>query len=143
MSSETSATSTPRRLLRFLQPLIGVALLAFVAWLVPWRDELIVKVDGQANVEVPGAIDGDWKGDAVSFEVGESTLSELPDGVSADGALSLTRLEDGTWTREALIAFLADPEGFAPGALMPAAGFENDAERDAFLDFLEYFSNSF
>ncbi|MHC4379168.1 MAG: lysylphosphatidylglycerol synthase transmembrane domain-containing protein, partial [Planctomycetota bacterium] len=102
MSSETSATSSPRRLLRFLQPLIGVALLAFVAWLVPWRDELVVKVEGQANVEVPGAIDGDWKGDAVSFEVGESTLSELPTGVSADGALSLTRLEDGTWTREGL-----------------------------------------
>ena len=102
MSSETSATSTPRRLLRFLQPLIGVALLAFVAWLVPWRDELVVKVEGQANVEVPGAIDGDWKGDAVSFEVGENTLSELPAGVSADGPLSMTRLEDGTWTREGL-----------------------------------------
>lgn len=102
MKSESPATSSPRRLLRLLQPLIGVALLAFVAWLVPWRDELIVKVEGQANVEVPGAIDGDWKGDAVSFKVGESTLSELPAGVTADGALSLTRLEDGTWTREGL-----------------------------------------
>lgn len=102
MKSESPATPFPRRLLRLLQPLIGVALLAFVAWLVPWRDELIVKVEGQANVEVPGAIDGDWKGDAVSFEVGESTLSELPAGVTADGTLPLTRLEDGTWTREGL-----------------------------------------
>ena len=46
MKSESPATSSPRRLLRLLQPLIGVALLAFVAWLVPWRDELIVKVEG-------------------------------------------------------------------------------------------------
>ncbi len=96
MSPETSA---PKRLLRFAQPLIGVALLAFVAWLVPWRDELIVKVEGQANIEVPGTIDGDWKADAVSFEVGDTSLSELPAGLSTDGELALTRLEDGTWTR--------------------------------------------
>lgn len=100
VSSDSTPTPVGRRLLRLLQPLIGLALLAFVAWLVPWTDELVVRTEGAPNIEVPGEIQGDWKGDAVGFapKTNESS-AELPAGLPvASDTVDLVRLEDGTWS---------------------------------------------
>jgi cytochrome c2 len=42
----------------------------------------------------------------------------------------------GTWTRDRLDAFLADPSGFAPGTSMVLAGMRDAASRKALIDYL-------
>lgn len=49
----------------------------------------------------------------------------------------------GEWTRENLIAFLNDPQGFAPGSIMPASGIEDPRVTDAMVDYLEFLERQF
>ena len=56
------------RVLRALEVAFAVALLGFVAWNLPWRDRLVIE-RGEARVEIPGRILGDWRGERARFRV--------------------------------------------------------------------------
>ena len=43
----------------------------------------------------------------------------------------------GTWTRDRLLAFLADPDGFAAGTIMPNPEIGDPAVRAALVDVLQ------
>ncbi len=96
----TPLNDRSKRALRWLQPLLGAAILALVASKLPWADELsVVGPDGQASV-VEGEIDGDWRGQRVLFQ---------PSGTSApgfDAARELTRSGDGGWLLDGAAAEL-------------------------------------
>ncbi len=47
------------------------------------------------------------------------------------------RGKGGTWTRAALLAYLRDPQGFAPGTIMPDPGLTDPAILEGLVDLLE------
>ncbi len=61
----SSPAPARRPWLRWIQPLVVVGLLAWVASNLPWSDRLDWKDDAGGSVR--GRIEGDWKGDAVRF----------------------------------------------------------------------------
>lgn len=56
-----------RRLFAFLRVALGLAVLAFVARSLPWRDQLAWKDPAGAEQSALGTIEGDWKADEVRF----------------------------------------------------------------------------
>ena len=54
-----------------------------------------------------------------------------------DGYSSSLKAREGRWTREALQAFLQDPEKFAPGTAMPKPSYNDPVVLDALIDLLE------
>ena len=77
-----------QRLLRWLQPLFGAAILAVVAVNLPWSDQ-IERADGSGTSELAkGSIEGDWRSESVRFELGDE---------AGGGTLELTRGDDGSW----------------------------------------------
>jgi uncharacterized protein (TIRG00374 family) len=55
-----------KRALGWLRSAFALGLLAFGAWLVPWRDRLTWS-EGDTTLEAPGEIDGSWRSDAIRF----------------------------------------------------------------------------
>ncbi|MEM9739352.1 MAG: PQQ-dependent sugar dehydrogenase [Pseudomonadota bacterium] len=51
--------------------------------------------------------------------------------------------KSGRWTRENLIAYLDDPQGFAPGSIMPAANIDDPRVAEALVDYLEFLERQF
>jgi cytochrome c2 len=52
------------------------------------------------------------------------------------------RTVGGAWTEDRLLAFLADPQAFAPGTSMGAMGVQNPVDRAALVDFLKTYGVS-
>jgi uncharacterized protein (TIRG00374 family) len=69
--------SAGKALLKLLKPLLAIALIGFVAWTLPFGDELELTSRG-VTVEYPGTIQGDWKTDSIEFlldpEAGQRSL---------------------------------------------------------------------
>jgi len=53
------------------------------------------------------------------------------------------RSKQGEWTRENLVAYINDPQGFAPGSIMPASGIEDPRVTEAMVDYLEFLERQF
>ena len=53
------------------------------------------------------------------------------------------KAKNGEWTRENLIAYLNDPQGFAPGSIMPAANIDDPRVAEAMVDYLEFLERQF
>lgn len=79
-----------------------------------------------------------------SFTVGDHARSPSLATIYGDRIASTTyedysdalRSRDGRWTREQLLAFLADPQAFAPGTAMPRFEFHDDETRRALVSYL-------
>ncbi len=89
---------TRARLVNLAKLVLAIALLAFVGTLVPWTDVLLLK-RGDAVLEVPGTIDGDWKEDAVGFRVAadaalEDAGAEAREALAPGTVLAVTRGEE-------------------------------------------------
>lgn len=67
-------------------------------------------------------------------KIADTTYQGYSDGLSA---------KNGRWDRESLIAFLNDPQGFAPGSYMPPASIEDPRVTEALVDYLEYLDHQF
>ncbi|MEZ5976799.1 MAG: lysylphosphatidylglycerol synthase transmembrane domain-containing protein [Planctomycetota bacterium] len=93
---------------RWLQPIVGVALLGVVLWFLPWRDVLVLKHgDKEAGervekVQIEGEVVGDWRGQRVEFVVDAGAFpSETPSWCPRDLArVALERDENGVWQFE-------------------------------------------
>ncbi|MEW6073035.1 MAG: lysylphosphatidylglycerol synthase transmembrane domain-containing protein [Planctomycetota bacterium] len=68
--------SRRRRFLAVLRIGLGAAILAYVAWRLPWRDQVSWRAPDGSELAAPGAIDGDWKGDAVRFRADPAVLAD-------------------------------------------------------------------
>ena len=88
--------SSGSRWLKILQPIFGLAILAAVAYFLPWHDQLVLETQHMASAPVRGEIKGDWKSDAVHFRVEHEELVKLGPGLT-DGALALERAPSGNW----------------------------------------------
>ncbi|MCE9595013.1 MAG: flippase-like domain-containing protein [Planctomycetes bacterium] len=64
------------RWIAIVQVVVGLGLLALVAYFVPWRDRLLWNADG-AKRSFDGTIHGEWKSEAVDFELLE-VPADLP-----------------------------------------------------------------
>ncbi|MEO0651691.1 MAG: lysylphosphatidylglycerol synthase transmembrane domain-containing protein [Planctomycetota bacterium] len=85
-----------KRALRWFQPIFGALVLGFVAFNLPWTDQLVVVLGEGDSAIVEGSIDGDWRGQEVRF-VPEAEAAQL-EAASIDAEpLVLDRAEDGTW----------------------------------------------
>ena len=100
--ARTDSTKRLRgRLLAILRVGLALAILAWVATSLPWKDELVYTTDTGVELLAPGTIEGDWKDDRIRFEVDE--LAELPeawpesarDTVRRGEALAIERHADG------------------------------------------------
>ncbi len=124
---ESKSKLRRRRLFALLRIGIALALLAWVATSLPWRDQLtVLPAAGAAELSAGGAIEGDWKEDHVRFRVTE--LAELPEGwpeqaraaTRAGSAFEVARRADGQpgfdWQPGMPRAF----HGMAPGGLFLA-----------------------
>lgn len=85
-----------KRALRWFQPLFGALVLGFVALNLPWTDQLVVPLEGNESVVVEGTIEGDWRGQVVSFQPDAEVEQRMRAGLD-EGPLALTRAEDGKW----------------------------------------------
>jgi uncharacterized membrane protein YbhN (UPF0104 family) len=68
-AATTSSNAAPHSRRRWLGPLklaVAFALLAFVAWTLPWQDRAELKWPG-GKQHVEGLLDGDWRGERVRF----------------------------------------------------------------------------
>jgi uncharacterized membrane protein YbhN (UPF0104 family) len=91
------------RLKGALKTLLALALLAAVAWRLPWSDTALWVPDPaapEATLEVRGEIVGSWRADRIEFVVaeGESLAgwpAELVAAVEAGGRMALSRAEPG------------------------------------------------
>ncbi len=118
-----------RSLFAVLKVVFAVLVLALVARVIPWRDELTHK-SGDAAVTFRGEIVGDWKAPAVRFVFDEAQpVAELPpalrDVAQGDPALSVevTRDETTAWRPGMPRAFLdVDPTGLSVALGMALAG---------------------
>lgn len=105
--SERPQPSPVQRLLGWLKPLIGLAILAWVASRLPYSDRLEWVPGEGAPVAVSGSIEGDWKADEVGFE--PTAGAALPEGLPAELAARLGSEDGGTFTRGDFAAPEADP----------------------------------
>jgi uncharacterized protein (TIRG00374 family) len=111
--------STPRagRWKGVLRLLFALVLLAAVAYWLPWRDRLVYTHAGDVS-EVPGTIEGDWRGPAIGFRMdpGAEPDAAWPPEVRA----ALVRLEVLQVTRDAAAEERPDGKTFLawrPGML--------------------------
>lgn len=110
-------STAKKRLLAWLRPLFAIAMLAIVAYNVPWRDRLIWRGE-KGSSDVAGTIQGDWRSDRIGFDV--ATDSALPADWPAwlhDDLAQLPRVE---LDRAALTAKSAPDHGaveWRPGML--------------------------
>jgi glycosyltransferase 2 family protein len=82
-----------------LQIVVGLGLLALVAYFVPWRDRLLWNADG-AKRSFDGTIQGEWKSEAIDFELFEAPADLPPELASArgpSGSLQVTRGPHVDW----------------------------------------------
>ncbi|MBK7641851.1 MAG: flippase-like domain-containing protein [Planctomycetes bacterium] len=70
-------SKTRARLLSLLRLCFALALLAFVASMLPWKDRLNW-VAGKSKLEVSGKIEGKWRGESIEFEAAPGSV--LPAG---------------------------------------------------------------
>lgn len=70
-------TQKRSRWIPLLQIVVGLALMALVAYFVPWRDRLIWS-DADGKRAFDGVIEGEWKGDTVEFRFAEPP-ADLPE----------------------------------------------------------------
>lgn len=70
------------------------------------------------------------------------SLATIFDGPVADSAYDAysdaLAAQGGRWTREALVAYLTDPQRFAPGTTMPSPGIDDPAAIAAIVDYLAW-----
>ncbi len=86
-----------------------------------------------------------------SFEADDSLRAPSLARIFGDPIASTTygryseglKARKGQWTRENLAQFLAEPQAFAPGTLMPAIGAEDPEVIDAIVDYLVFYDNRF
>lgn len=126
-----SASGSPRRraLITALKLALGLAILALVARIVPWRDRLQV-VEGETVRQLEGAIEGDWKSDTITFRFREPLAPELvPQALRTEGAtnaleqVEVTRTPSTSWTPGMPTAFLSvDPRGLALALALAVVG---------------------
>lgn len=123
------ASGRRRSLFAVLKVVFAVLVLALVARVIPWRDELTHKSD-DATATFRGEIDGDWKANAIRFVFDiAQPVAELPPALRAvaqgDPALSVevTRDEATAWRPGMPRAFLdVDPRGLSIALGMALAG---------------------
>jgi len=90
-----------KRALAWLRSAFALGLLAFGAWLVPWRDRLSWS-EGGTTLEAPGEILSDWRKDSIRFRAAPGLAVEPgwpPDVASAIGSggeVDVVRPSDGT-----------------------------------------------
>jgi uncharacterized protein (TIRG00374 family) len=61
------------RLLGIARVLLAVGLLAFVATLLPWKDQLVHE-SGGSKLSVPGEIEGNWRSETIRFRLEPGTV---------------------------------------------------------------------
>jgi uncharacterized protein (TIRG00374 family) len=90
----SDAAPKPRsKLASALKAVVAVAILALVARVVPWNDELRYESGGEKRT-YPGRIDGDWKAERVHFVFDPPVpAAELPEPWRASGAESLIEID--------------------------------------------------
>ena len=91
--AEPRARRKHRRWRAALQIGVALALLAIVARIVPWRDEL-TWTQAERAVTVSGTIHGDWKAEAIEFEVergGEPLPAPFDELARGPGRLAVRR----------------------------------------------------
>jgi len=90
-----------KRALAWLRTALALALLAFGAWLVPWRDRLVWTEAG-ASVEIAGRIVGNWRDDAVGFLPDPGAAAdprwpaEIASGIASGREVAVTRPSEAT-----------------------------------------------
>ncbi len=94
--SAAPAKSGGGRLFKILQPIFGLAILAAVAYFLPWHDQLVVETATMKSTPVRGEILGDWKSDAVEFRVDPEEFVKLGPGIP-EAPLPLERAASGNW----------------------------------------------
>jgi uncharacterized membrane protein YbhN (UPF0104 family) len=107
---------TKPRWLPILQIVVGLGLMAVVAYFVPWRDRLIVG-QGPEKVSFDGAIEGDWKADTVDFALNEPPTewpAPLAGLANASGGVRVSRGPAVDWRPGLLRVFRElDAKGLA------------------------------
>jgi uncharacterized membrane protein YbhN (UPF0104 family) len=118
-----------RTLFTVLKFVFAVAVLALVARVIPWRDELTYKSEGATKTYV-GEIEGEWKADAIHFRF-EAPLeaATLPpawrpaSGEAALASVDVKRDEFTTWRPGMPRAFKdVEPKGLTIALAMALAG---------------------
>ncbi|MCK6446211.1 MAG: flippase-like domain-containing protein [Planctomycetes bacterium] len=107
------------RWLPFVQVVVGLGLLALVAWFVPWRDRLIVTAGGE-KTSFDGTIEGEWKAEAIDFVVADPEVARaalngpLAGAENGRGGLHVARSESVDWRPGLLRVFRElDAKGLA------------------------------
>lgn len=110
----------PRWLVTAIKAIVAVAILALVARIVPWRDSVSAEVAGEV-LRFEGAIEGDWKSNAIRFrfreplpsaDVPPQWLSQTSEPTLA--VVQLERSESISWNPGMPTAFLGvDRKGLA------------------------------
>lgn len=92
---------TKKRALAWLRTAFALGLLAFGAWLVPWRDRLSWSEAG-TTLEAPGEILSDWRKDSIRFRpapglaVEPGWPPEVASAIAAGAEVDVVRPSDGT-----------------------------------------------
>jgi uncharacterized protein (TIRG00374 family) len=102
------------RLFKILRIAFALGLLVVVAWFVPWRDRLVRTEQGHVQT-LPGAIEGNWRDDAIRFHVDRGEA--IPEGWPAAVARSVER-------GESLAVTHAEGFDWRPGMLRVFRGLE-------------------
>lgn len=90
-----------KRALAWLRSALALALLAFGAWLVPWRDRL-EWIEGGRTLAVAGEIHGSWRENAVRFQADAGAAAEpgwpaeVARAIAAGQEIAVSRPDDGT-----------------------------------------------
>lgn len=90
-----------KRALAWLRSAFALGLLAFGAWLVPWRDRLSWS-EGGTTLEAPGEIRGNWRTDSIRFRADLGAAAEpgwpadVARAIAAGEEVAVTRPSDGT-----------------------------------------------
>lgn len=101
-----------------LKPLIALALLGLVAWMVPWKDR-VIWTRGPVSHEVVGEVLGDWKEDEVIFRFetepgAEPLLERLPAPLADALGAARASTEDPELEPGDRIRIERPPVGFEP-----------------------------
>ena len=109
--------------LRFVKPVLALAILALVAWMLPWQDQLTMTQPGGERLTFPGSIaeGSDWKLDEVGFLVDPDLLDGV--GIQAHGAssaapgapLELAAVRGGPVTAPSVEGVLGSEAAWEPG----------------------------
>ncbi|MEM9740474.1 MAG: PQQ-dependent sugar dehydrogenase, partial [Pseudomonadota bacterium] len=86
-----------------------------------------------------------------SFQVGDHEKAPGLNKIYADDIAATSYFgysealsgRSGEWTRENLVAYLNNPQAFAPGTYMPAAGIEDPRVTEGIVDYLEFLDRQF